>query len=173
MKRIQIAALALCVLLLPSACGRTAPSGTTKEPIQTQIAEMSKQAAENEPEESSVTQSLTVPEDASTLWNLPGHIASDVFVRLWDGDVAPGLRAEDAETVKRIIAAQTWGFSYDNLSDVWIESEFVRYAYDTQSGILTESDERAVKLTEAERVQINAILADYLPGYDEENGFAQ
>ena len=164
MKRIPIAALALCVLLLPSACAQTAPDGATTE--QAQIAETSEQTTAAEPVETSAP--LSVPEEASTLRNLPGHIASDVYVRLWDGSVAPGLRAEDAETVKRILATQTWGFSYDNLSDAWIDAEGVPYAYDSSAGILTASDDRAAKLTEEERIEVNAILAAYLPGYGEE-----
>lgn len=161
MKRIPIAALALCVLLLPSACAQTAPDGATTEPAQ--IAETTEQTAAAAPEETSAP---SLSEEASTLRNLPGHIASDVYVRLWDGSVAPGLRAEDAETVKSILASQTWGFSYDNLSDAWIDAEGVPYAYDSSAGILTASDDRAAKLTEEERIEINAILAEYLPGYE-------
>ena len=113
-------------------------------------------------------QAETIPSESElpTIRTLPGHIESDVYVRLWDGNLAPGLRAEDADAVKRIIRAQSWGMSYDNLSDMWIDVEGVTYAYDTQSGILTEADDRAAKLSESERVQLNAILARYLDLYD-------
>ena len=66
--------------------------------------------------------------ETSSVRTLPGMIMSDVHVSRGDGDIAPGLRADDAETVKQIIAQQTWGASYDNLSDVRIEAEGVRYS---------------------------------------------
>ena len=97
---------------------------------------------------------------------MPGMTMSDVHVQLRDGSVAPGLRAYDAETVKRIIGQQTWGVSYDNLSDVWIEAEGVRYAYDSSSGILTDADDHAAKLDDAQRETLNAVLASYLPETD-------
>ncbi len=148
----------VCVLLLLPACGQAiAPEETTAV---SESAETLTQAEAAEPE-------TTGP----IIQKLPGMIMADVHVRLWDGDVSPGLRDEDAQTIKNILARQTWGYSYDNLSDTWIEAQGVTYAYDTQSGILTAADDRAAKLTETERAQVNAILADYLPGYDKENGF--
>lgn len=163
------------LLLLAAACGHaertenTTAEETFPQPPSSAAAETQAEATEDTTAETDI--SPTVPEDVTFLGQLPGMIMSDVHVRLWDGDVAPGLRAEDAETVKHILAAQMWEHSYDNLSDVWIEAEGVRYAYDTRSGILTCADDRAAKLDEANRAQVNAILAQYLPGYTEDNGF--
>ncbi len=165
--------------LLLAACGRS----MVRETGANETSVLSDRAVSTEPSLTNGTdpdadaaqpQSPTTPEDAGALPSvrtLPGMIMSLVHVRLWDGDVAPGLRAEDEGTVKRIVAAQTWGPGYDNLSDVWIEVEGVDYAYDMQSGILTAADDRAAKLSDADRAQVNAILAEYLPGYDEERGF--
>ena len=165
MRRILPAAL-LCLLL--TACARAETKQTTRpQPVQTQSA-----AAETDGTPQTAAQTETAAEtEMPTIRTLPGHIESDVYVRLFDGDLAPGLRAGDAEAVKQIIAAQTWGFSYDNLSDVWIDAEGVQYAYDTQGGILTEADNRAAKLSDAERAELNAILAQYLSGFDDAHDF--
>lgn len=164
---------ALCCLLLLTACARaeTDTETTAAETAASETAVADNAAQLTAAENTEPSQTRTETEPFPTVRTLPGHIASDVYVRLWDGDVAPGLRAGDAESVKTIIAAQTWGDSFDNLSDVWIEAEFVPYAYDTQGGILTSADDRAAKLADAERAALNAILAHYLPGYDEGRGF--
>ena len=167
----------LLICLLLTACGQTQPTESESTAAQASsetqtrvIAAETGSDAQSTTETGSAAQSQaeTIPSESElpTIRTLPGHIESDVYVRLWDGDLAPGLRAEDADAVKQIICARSWGMSYDNLSDMWIEAEGVQYAYDTQSGILTEADDRAAKLSESERVQLNAILARYLNLYD-------
>ena len=167
----------LLICLLLTACGQTQPTESESTAAQASsetqtrvIAAETGSDAQSTTETGSAAQSQaeTIPSESElpTIRTLPGHIESDVYVRLWDGDLAPGLRAEDADAVKQIIRARSWGVSYDNLSDMWIEAEGVQYAYDTQSGILTEADDRAAKLSESERVQLNAILARYLNLYD-------
>ncbi|MBQ7541997.1 MAG: hypothetical protein IJT44_06880 [Clostridia bacterium] len=174
--RRSVMILCICFLLFAAACGRSVtPETASADAITPESASadaiMSERTEQTAAAETETEAARTVPDEATSLRTLPGMIMSDVYVSLWDGDTAPGLRAEDAQAVKRILASLTWGMSYDNLSDVWIETQGVRYAYDTQSGILTEADNRAAKLSEAQRIRLNGILAEYLPGYEEGRGF--
>ena len=154
MKRRMMLFAVCAALFIPSSCAdrhAAVPPETTE-------------AAVTETERDTATETQTT--ETPSVRTLPGMIMSDVHVQLRGGSVAPGLRADDAETVKRIIGQQTWGMSYDNLSDVWIEAECVRYAYDTSSGILTDADDHAAKLDDAQRETLNAVLASYLSETD-------
>ena len=157
----------LLICLLLTACGQTQQTESESTAAQTSSETQTRaMAAETETAPQSTAETVPPASELPTIRTLPGHIASDVYVRLWDGDLAPGLRAEDAEAVKGILRAQTWGMSYDNLSDIRIDAEGEQYAYDTQSGILTAADDRAATLNESERLQLNAILERYLNLYD-------
>ena len=152
MMRKQTVLLILCSVLLLSSCGRTASIRETSAVADTA-------QAQSEP-------------DGSLGGEQPSGVTdSDVLVCRMDGETAPGLRAEDAQTVKQLLAAQTWGHSYNGLCDCWIKVGNVVYAYETTSGILTDADDQAAKLSKPDRLRLNAILEEYLPGYDAKKGF--
>ena len=164
----------ICVALLfvLCACGKTNPpaavSGRTDpETAQTEEQPLQTDAQAGEPADASASETAEAVSEAterpsSTIRTLPGHIASDVFVHRLDADVAPGLRADDAQTVRQLLAAQTWGPGYDNLSNVEIHVLTARYTYESDSGILTTETGDAVKLSDSERVRLNTILRQYI-----------
>lgn len=137
----------LALVLLSAGCGRTRTNKPASDPV-------------NDAPTSADA------EDPSSSGTTIGNLESDVFVRSWSGDVASGLREADAATIKQILSSLEWGKSSDNRSDAWIESEGVLYAYDSQKGILTDIDDRAAKLSAADRARVNAILSQNLPGSD-------
>ena len=101
--------------------------------------------------------------EASSIRTLPGMIMSDVHVYRMDADVSPGLKDEDAQQVKRLLASQDWSLpSYDNLSDVAIDAAGTLYYYQSDAGILSDMHDHAVRLTDGEREQLNAILQNYI-----------
>lgn len=102
---------------------------------------------------------------------LPGMIMSEIHVsQIVDGKIgnlAYGLRDEDAKVISNFISKiendNLWTFSYDNISDFCFDfADGKKYYYDSSSGIITESDEKAYSLNELNRVEINRIIGNYI-----------
>ena len=153
MKRMLCLSAILCLLVITAACGKAAlPESQTHRAAQVE---------DRQPPQTAEPTSESLPPE-TMLRTLPGMIMSDVHVCRIDEDVSPGLRAEDAKTVKTILAAQTFGDGFDNISDVVIDTMQARFYYETQAGILTNEHGDAAKLSHAQRDRLNAILTDYL-----------
>ena len=73
------------------------------------------------------------------------------------------LSPEDNQAVAQLIGRQELKESYDNLSDVILRDTLNEYEfyYDSDAGILTVGDS-AVKLSDADREALNAILSRYV-----------
>lgn len=73
------------------------------------------------------------------------------------------LSPEDNQAVAQLIGRQELKESYDNLSDVILRDTLNEYEfyYDSDAGILTVGDS-AVKLSDADREALNAILSRYI-----------
>ncbi len=100
-----------------------------------------------------------------------GNIGSDVYVSNVAYNNAPGLLADDAAAVKKIINKYSFKDpGYDNISDIniMIDTDGGKkyYYYDSSSGIITVNgkgvnSDKAVKITEEERMKLNGIIAGY------------
>lgn len=112
-------------------------------------------------------------ENAKSLGKLPGMIMSDVYVGRADDNTLHGLKAGDASAVRKILGRYSFDTpGYDNISDVIIkieDSEDREYYYDSDAGIVTVSgspsqpnSDRAVKLTDSERIKLNSIIRGYI-----------
>lgn len=74
------------------------------------------------------------------------------------------LKKEDGDAIRGIIASpNSWGPSYDNISDIKMEIAGKTYYYDFSSGIITENDDKAVKLDEKAKEKLNKIITDNIP----------
>ena len=73
------------------------------------------------------------------------------------------LSADDNQAVAQLVGRQELKESYDNLSDVILRDVLNEYNvyYDSDAGIITISDS-AVKLSDADREALNAILSRYI-----------
>lgn len=153
MKRMLFLSAVLCLLTIMAACGKTAlPESQTQRAVQTE---------DRPPPQTAEPTSEPLPPE-TTLRTLPGMIMSDVHVCRIDEDVSPGLRAEDAQEVKAIVAAQTFGDGYDNLSDVQMEVAREWYYYETQAGILTDARGNAAMLSASDKARLEGILEKYI-----------
>lgn len=116
-----------------------------------------------------IVDSNTVYDTSSTTH--VGNIGSDVYVRNVAYNNAPGLLADDAAAVKKIINKYSFKDpGYDNISDInimiYTDSGKKYYYYDSSSGIITVNgkgvnSDKAVKITEEERMKLNGIIAGY------------